>query len=369
MKPILSICVAVYNIRGDFLRECLASVTADRSEDIEIIIGDDCSREDCAVICREYAAADSRIKYIRPEKNGGVSVMRNMMIEAAEGGLLTFVDGDDVVPGDYVSKIRGAVGYDIVMFEVAGFSDRVPGIINLDAKAAAISQQACRDFSAACLTGAPGHIERYGIKNSTPSSVCNKIFRRDFLIENGLRFVAGLRKSQDTVFNTSAYYHCTSLGYLPCTLYYYRKNPTSICNRYSADFDAIMSDCFECDRENLAKLYNNDEEMRKKLYKYKLIWIIVDNFRLNIFHADNPKSRRKRRADFQRFIGSEPYRSFFADFDFENYEWRERRLILRLAKHKKFAVLDFMYRHPQSFRLYGGAANRLARLAKRGKGQ
>ena len=109
MKPKVSICAAIYNIDEKFLRVMIESVTADKDGRIEIILGDDCSdKPHVEKICREYAKNDDRIKYIRAEKNGGVSAMRNIMIEKSSGKFLTFVDGDDAVTPDYVQKIINA---------------------------------------------------------------------------------------------------------------------------------------------------------------------------------------------------------------------------------------------------------------------
>lgn len=368
MKIILSICVAIYNIKEEFLRECIESVIKNKAPEIEIILGDDCSKEYVREICLEYKSKDERIKYIRPEKNGGVSAVRNLMIENASGRFITFVDGDDVVTEDYAEKILAAAekNFDIVMFGIKRFCGEAPKIQNSSDGAAAIPQKACREFSIACLTGSPTSMEEYGMKQCTPSSVCLEAYRREFLLKNNLRFTEGIKKSQDTLFNTSAYYCCNSLGYMADILYLYRGNPASVCNRYSADFDKMMFMCFECDEKNLQRLYNGDEKIKNKLYKYKLILIITDNFRLNIFHKDNPKSKKERKADFLKFRESEPYAGFFENFDFSSYNWRERKLILKLAKNRRFEILDFMYKYPVTFKIYGWTANKLSGL-KRGK--
>ncbi len=366
---VLSICVAIYNIKEQFLKECIESVIYDKSEDIEIILGDDCSDNGCGKICESYAAKDKRIKYIRLKENSGVSVLRNTMIKNARGKIITFVDGDDVIRYDYAEKLRCAAesGFDIVMFSIKQFYSDLPKVTDGEDGVTELPVSAAKRFSAACLTGKPPHIEEYNMKDTTPSSVCIKAYKRSFLEENGLEFEKGVKKSQDTVFNTKAFYCCKKLGYIDAVLYFYRTNPSSVCNRYSANFEKMMNACFLCDKENLEKLYNNDPKIKDALYKYKTILIIIDNFRLNIFHKDNPHSKKERKAEFLRFIKSEPYKDFFENCDFSSYEWRERKLILTLAKKEKFSLLDFMYKNPVTFKIYGGVTHRLLKLVKRGE--
>ena len=362
VEKALSVCVAIYNIKEEILRECIESLIRDKAENAEIILGDDCSDNGADKICLEYAKKDSRIKYIRPEKNGGVSALRNKMTDAAKGKLITFVDGDDVVSENYIKRISAAADgdWDIVMFGIRGFVRELPPSDDISDGVRTIPNNACMQFSRACLTGEPPHAEDFGIKESTPSSVCIKAYRREFLKENNIRFAENVEKSQDTVFNTKAFFCCRSLGYIPDILYFYRKNPDSICNRYSKNFDKIMSACFECDNKNLNELFGGNTEVRDALYRYKIILIIIDNFKLNIFHRDNPGNKYKRKSEFLEFVGSEPYKSFFENFDFDSYEWRERKLILKLAKNKNFGMLDFMYKYPITFKAYGWIKNKLS---------
>ncbi len=356
----LSICTAIYNISEPFLRQCIESIISDKSADIEIILGDDCSDISTSRICREYEKADSRIRYIRQSENGGISRMRNTMINAARGKWITFIDGDDAVSDGYASCICNALKdteFDIVMFKWQRFDGAVPHIKAEIQPITPLPKAVSKRFSRACLTGEPPHTEDFGMTDSTPSSVCIKAYRRSFINENNLKFRDGMKKSQDVEFNTRAFFACGSIGYLPQILYLYRKNIGSITNRYSADFEKIISDCIKYDTENLNTLFENDTEILSQWKKYKLIHYIINNFELNIFHKNNSETRKSRKAEFKKFIHSEPFCTFFKTFDFSSYEWHERRLILELASKEKFSVLDAMYKFPISFRLYGKAKN------------
>lgn len=354
----LSICIAIYNIREEFLRACIESVCADSSEEVEILLGDDASRPPIADICRGYAKRDARIRYIRRTQNGGVSAMRNQMIAAAKGRFITFIDGDDAVPKGYASCLCRALSgdtkdLDILMFQWRRFETDIPKISADHAAAWTIAPEAAAWFSRVCLTGEPPNLQQWNMKDSTPSSVCIKAYRRDFLNENRLLFEERLKKSQDVVFNTRAYHVCKNLGYLPKPLYFYRKNADSVTNRYSADMDGIIRDCLRCDQNNQRSLFDGDGAVMTAWRKYKLIHYMLTMFALNIFHKKNPKRRTERRRYFLSWIHTEPFSSFLRDFDLKSYEWRERRLIVALAKQEAFLRLDLLYRHPFLLRLYG----------------
>jgi CDP-glycerol glycerophosphotransferase len=94
--PRISVVVPFYN-NADVLGDCLASIAAQTSRDLEVIMVDDGSTDDGALVARERAAADPRFTLIQVP-NGGPGRARNLGVERATGEFLAFVDGDDLVP-------------------------------------------------------------------------------------------------------------------------------------------------------------------------------------------------------------------------------------------------------------------------------
>lgn len=94
--PRVSIGVPVYN--GErYLAETLDSLLAQTFRDIEIIIGDNCSTDSTESICRDYAARDSRVRYLRHEKNLGIAGNYNRLVQHARGELFRWNAADDLV--------------------------------------------------------------------------------------------------------------------------------------------------------------------------------------------------------------------------------------------------------------------------------
>ena len=111
--PKVSIVIPVYNTK-EYLRECLDSVVKQTLQDIEIILVDDGSTDGSTDICREYAAADPRIKLI-VQKNAGAAAARRAGVRIASGAYLGFADSDDTVEPDMYEALLSAMdGCDLV---------------------------------------------------------------------------------------------------------------------------------------------------------------------------------------------------------------------------------------------------------------
>ena len=102
METLVSIIVPVYKVEK-YLRQCLDSLVSQTYSNIEIILVDDGSPDNCGIICDEYAEKDSRIIVIH-KKNEGLSAARNNGIDIAKGEYLMFVDSDDWVEPTYCER-------------------------------------------------------------------------------------------------------------------------------------------------------------------------------------------------------------------------------------------------------------------------
>lgn len=94
MKKI-SIIVPVYNVE-EFLEDCVESIINQTYKDLEVILVDDGSPDECPKICDELAKKDKRIKVIHKE-NGGLSSARNAGLNIMTGDYVMFVDSDDSI--------------------------------------------------------------------------------------------------------------------------------------------------------------------------------------------------------------------------------------------------------------------------------
>ena len=110
MQELVSIIVPVYRVEC-YLPKCVDSLRRQTYKDIEILLVDDGSPDDCGKLCDLYAKEDGRIRVIH-KKNGGLSDARNIAIPKALGQYITFVDSDDWVSEFYVGNLYKAIKKD-----------------------------------------------------------------------------------------------------------------------------------------------------------------------------------------------------------------------------------------------------------------
>ncbi|MEA4831273.1 MAG: glycosyltransferase [Oscillospiraceae bacterium] len=92
---LISVIVPVYKVEP-YIHRCVDSIINQTYNDLEIILVDDGSPDNCGAICEEYAKLDKRIKVIHKE-NGGLSSARNAGLDIAQGDYIAFVDSDDYI--------------------------------------------------------------------------------------------------------------------------------------------------------------------------------------------------------------------------------------------------------------------------------
>lgn len=102
---LISVIIPVYMVEK-YIRKCLDSVLNQTYQNLEIILVDDGTYDNCGKICDEYAKIDKRIQVIHKE-NGGLSDARNCGIEKATGEYITFIDSDDYVDENHISYLYG----------------------------------------------------------------------------------------------------------------------------------------------------------------------------------------------------------------------------------------------------------------------
>ena len=107
MDDLISVILPVYNVEK-YIDRCLESVLNQTYKNIEIILVDDGSKDNCPKICDEYAKKDNRVRVIH-KTNGGLSDARNAGIKIAKGKYITLIDSDDYVEKDYVDFLYNLI--------------------------------------------------------------------------------------------------------------------------------------------------------------------------------------------------------------------------------------------------------------------
>lgn len=212
----VSVIVPIYNVEA-YLRECLDSIARQTFDDLEVIMVNDMSSDGSSHTAAEYAARDKRFRLIG-KKNGGPSSARNAGIAAAEGDMVMFVDSDDVIHKEAVSILVNSLrnsNADMSMCD----------IVQTNAPRYRISTETY------CKTGLDLLIDTLYRKKATHTGVVGRIIRRSVLEKVGL-FKEGIYY-EDLHYCFDLYLNCRTVAINKSYLYYYRRTPGSITNKWT----------------------------------------------------------------------------------------------------------------------------------------
>ena len=237
MTPKVSIVIPVYN-SAKYLRECIDSVLAQFFSDWEVVAVDDGSSDDSPAILDEYAAKDSRIKVIH-KANGGVSAARNDGLAAACGEYVLFVDSDDLLLANALEVLIQKISSenaDVVFGDHFSFQgndgpekDRRYIFFN-EPFATSDRETIVRIQQTVLYRGfSPYYSERSGYLLATPWA---KLFRRQLLVDYGIKFPLSISLFEDGIFVLRALQHSNRVCYVQEPICRYRVLLTSLCHAH-----------------------------------------------------------------------------------------------------------------------------------------
>jgi glycosyltransferase involved in cell wall biosynthesis len=303
-----------------------------------VILVDDGSPDNCGQLCDEFAAKDERVRVIHQE-NQGVSAARNNALAVATGDWILCVDGDDWIEPNACQTIRDAIesnSCDVLVFKAFRDSGDDAEILDCGLGGKSVydlGDVADKEYLYRRVMGVS-----VGGKSYAPVYYSwDKAYRREFLIQNGIKYPVGLPKSEDKVFICQCFEKATRLCHINDVFYHYRMNEGSVCHRYSPNMDKsrmmlaeILLPIAERMNDELAEL-KNDPSYRKVLDDYTrfIFGTITDVLYLRYYHKDNP-DRRTRRRDALKFLKTEPFKSAIKNIPYSS--------LSKVSKIKKFLL-------------------------------
>lgn len=234
-KILVSIIVPVYRVEA-YLAQCVDSLLGQTYPDLEIILVDDGSPDNCPAICDGYAASHANIRVIH-KRNEGAGLARKTGLDHARGTYVLFVDGDDWLDRDTVACCVEAARADEADCVLFGYIREYPGkqimnpLFDRDYSWDASQSEEKVHRRIVGLTGQELQ-EPHRIDNL--SSFCMRLLRRD-AAQKG-RFVSErvTGTSEDTIFNLYALDGCR-ISYLNRCFYHYRKTDASMIMSHKPD--------------------------------------------------------------------------------------------------------------------------------------
>ena len=270
----ISIIVPVYNV-GKYVEKTILSVLNQTYKDFELIIIDDGSTDESGEICDRLTCNDNRVKVIH-QKNAGVSVARNVGMAEATGEWITFLDGDDYLDENYLDEMYKGTktgDYQIVLCSYYYVNDEKVGAYSFFNENRFFSK---KDRELLIKTALGEELPKD--RKVTTGGPVLKLFKREYLINNGFHFVPGLKKTQDVIFMIDCYSKIDSMYYLDKPLYYYVKRNDSAVNAYHEDQEQTSLQIM-----HYLKLFFDRNSWiidAKELYNSRVIVLILDAFKL-----------------------------------------------------------------------------------------
>lgn len=279
-KGLLSVIVPVYKVEP-YLRRCVDSIRNQTYKNLQIILVDDGSPDDCGAICDEYTKIDSRIVAVHQE-NEGLSGARNNGLLFAKGEYIAFVDSDDWLHPSMYETLVGLI--EAHQLDIARCS-----VISSDGEAEDYILPRDKHTSNKLITGV--HVFELYFTEFLCKVVWNAVYRRHIV----MGIISPERcHSEDNYVSGRYLYRSKRMMITDKCLYYYYKNPTSIARGgYKRFLDICI--CTEKLRDDLIR----DEYMTNTLYIERL------NKKLarELFHfvrSDNDKYRLRSMARSQK---------------------------------------------------------------------
>lgn len=323
--PLVTISIPIYNCENHLIN-CLQSVVNQSYKNLEVQLVDDLGSDNSMQLAEDFIQKypDINFKIFRNEKNSGLSVVRNVGIDQAEGKYIFFLDSDDEITPDCISKMVEIAEREQVEMVCGNVKTiRLETKEEVDAFKLQMTNQK--------LAGNNAVFEAY-VEGKFPVPSWNKLILLDFLKQNKLYFKEGLYAQDDlqtfiTILRLESVYFLGDFTYL-----YYLHQNSVIHNRNKKHFDnwnTIISEIHgiylkeknNLRRKNLRKFIIHYKEqkliMNWKAQRNKGLWMVnyryfKNIFSLNIsdFFSSNFTFSEKRKAIMQNLPTNLGYKIF-----------------------------------------------------------
>lgn len=277
----VSVVIPIYNMEK-YLRQCLDSIIGQTYCDLEIILVDDGSPDNCGAICEEYEAKDSRVIVIHKE-NGGLAAAKNDGLKRATGEWITFVDADDWIETDLFEKVMMEVGDDSpdIVIE-GGYYYAFPNKNDLELNIPERFLYTDKNDIYSIMT----RIRTFGLP-------WDKFYRIDFLRDTGLVNDVSCKAFEDYLFNFQALDKAKCVLGIPYCGYYYRQEERG--NTFSRGFNPNKPKYnydFICKLNSYIEKYGLETVMRDTASALAIQAISVA-LNCYYFHPENAMNRRE----------------------------------------------------------------------------
>lgn len=295
-NPLISVIVPIYKVE-QYLDKCINSIVNQTYKNLEIILVDDGSPDNCPTICDNWKDKDERIVVIH-KVNGGVSTARNTGIKIAKGMYISFVDSDDTIKSNTYEEVIKAINKcepDIIDFGYEYVSRYGSNIANINKlkKDILYMQKDIRDNILPPLLNLRKDDEFFVF-----DFVCNKIFKNNIIKSNNLLFDEERRVWEDRMFVVGFLKYAKSYYCLNDCFYNYMDVPNSLSRRYDLNFFENIVKSYLYFLNNFSHMYEFNTKYVNTYWANSIENIIYYSFKQN-------KDKKEIKSKIQNILSNE----------------------------------------------------------------
>ena len=327
MNPLISVIVPVYNVEK-YLNRCIDSILNQTFKQTEIILIDDGSTDNSSIICDEYCDRYENIKVIH-KKNNRVAAARNDGIKIATGKYIALVDSDDWIDPNMLEEMYNKAEEfhtDITMCDFRKVGVESEYTISQPIREGYYDRNMIESELFPCLI----MFENIEFPPTISNWTC--LFRREFLIENGLFYDKDIHYCEDSIFGSKAMYNANGFYYMKNKYFYnYFYNPnstTSTCNMKKWDSYLIIN-------QRLKEYFKDSKFNFSRQIKINMLYFTL-NFLGEIKNTDLVLEEKRKKC--YEIFNDKHVKQIFEDFKLPNVNYK-LKLILLLIKYR----IDFIY--------------------------
>ena len=286
---LISVIVPVYNVEK-YLDRCVESIVNQTYTNLEIILVDDGSPDNCPQMCDVWAEKDSRIKVIHKE-NGGLSSARNAGLDYMSGDYLFFLDSDDYINKDAISILFDLLQSNNCDMSFGRYVMVYEGQENTSANNCFSGEKIIfTEDEFWSYYYSVNHSENYSEKAVNMIISCNKLIKKS--VFETLRFAVG-RINEDEIIIHNIVSKCNKIAFIDKETYYYYQNENSI---MGSKTDFYSKDSIYALGERVKYFAGRNKNYTPQAFEqffYHCRWAYFDNRNTNSIFAKSIREQYK----------------------------------------------------------------------------
>lgn len=332
MKSLISIVVPVYKVPVDYLKRCIYSLINQTYKNLEILLVDDGSPDNCGSICDELSKIDDRIK-VYHKNNGGLSSARNYGVKKANGYWLMFVDGDDFLEFECCEQIINRIDKNIDLFYFQAYR------VSDGEKKKLVGKNCFFEERIYSTDEELNYFKNMTLNyNAHISTAWGKLFKRDFLIKNNIFHDEYLKQGAEGIeFCIRVLNSKPVIKYSNLFLYDYIYNSDSISSFSSDSNNYYVLNCFNKIKDEIDISSDDINFWFYNRLKYVIITSLINGY----FSPKNNISYRKQKELTKNYLKSDLVIETLNNVS-NKYLDKKRIMLLYLIKYRLFIFLKFI---------------------------